>query len=90
MELSQRLNLEALVEENEQSFDARLAGLISRITGDEVDPGKTLVELGISSLDRIELAIRAEEEFGVRASEELYADNPTIAELGRRLSRCAD
>lgn len=87
MELSQRLDLGALNLEPEEetrdlSVEARLAELVSRITGDkDVDASKTLAELGVGSLDRIELAVRAEEEFGVRIDDSVYADSLTLSEL---------
>lgn len=91
MELSQRLDLGALNLEEEQpvdrSIEARLAELVSRITGDAVDTSRTLAELGVGSLDRIELAVRAEEEFGVRIDDSVYADSLTLDELAAKLSR---
>ncbi|WP_288725187.1 acyl carrier protein [uncultured Corynebacterium sp.] len=93
MELSQRLDLGALVEAEEptdRSLEARLIDLVSRITGDEVDPAKTLAELGISSLDRIELAVRAEEEFGVLVDDSLYTDSLTVNELADSLAQASE
>ncbi|WP_165164198.1 acyl carrier protein [Corynebacterium qintianiae] len=95
MELSQRLDVSALqpkvaneVDRNVgRSAEARLGELISRITGAEVDLGKTLAELGVGSLDRIELAVRAEEEFGVQIDESLYTDALTVEGLAGAFAR---
>ncbi|WP_019193168.1 acyl carrier protein [Corynebacterium timonense] len=86
MELSQRLNFDALNLTHEEpaadtSVAGRLAELIGRFTDAEVTPDATLDELGVSSLDRIELAVRAEEEFGVRADESAYTPGTTVGEL---------
>ncbi|MCT1491314.1 acyl carrier protein [Corynebacterium sanguinis] len=94
MKLSQRLDLGALnleaEEPTDRSLEARLIDLVSRITGDEVDPAKTLAELGISSLDRIELAVRAEEEFGVLVDDSLYTDSLTVNELAASLAQASE
>ncbi|MCT1627949.1 acyl carrier protein [Corynebacterium sanguinis] len=90
MELSQRLDLGALVEgteEQDASVEERLAGILARITGEDVEPEKTLNELGVSSLDRIELAIRTEEEFGVQIEDSLYTDALTVRALAEILAR---
>lgn len=94
MELSQRLDLGSLnltpekteKPEKDTSVEARLAELIGRFTDAEVTPDATLDELGVSSLDRIELAVRAEEEFGVRAEESAYTPETTVGELAERLA----
>lgn len=87
MELSQRLDLGALNVEPEKpadvSVEARLVELVSRITGENAEPGKTIAELGVSSLDRIELAVRVEEEFGVQLPEDLYTDGLTLEQLAQ-------
>ncbi|WKD57284.1 Acyl carrier protein [Corynebacterium capitovis DSM 44611] len=90
MELSQRLDLGAFTSKPEgpaatQSDTERLIELISRFTDVPVTPDKTLDELGITSLDRIELAVRAEEEFGIPAEESSYAGSPTAADLVAKL-----
>lgn len=94
MELSQRLDLGALNLQKEKpvdrSVEARLRKLVSRITGAEPDPGKTLAELGVDSLDRIELAVRAEEEFGVRIDDSFYTDSLTLDELAGKLAELAE
>lgn len=91
MELSQRLDLGSLNLAPEEtakdtSVLARLAELIGRFTDEEVTPEATLDGLGVSSLDRIELAVRAEEEFGARAEESAYTPETTVAELAEWLA----
>lgn len=58
-----------------------LAQLIADVTGAEVDSSTLLSDASISSLDRIQLAIRIEEEFGVRVDESVYEQYPTVGEL---------
>ena len=92
MELSQRLNLgdfskllDADEPENNTPADtfSRLAALIERVTGEEdsVSPSTALTDTVISSLDRIELAIRIEDEFGARITERIYDECETVGEL---------
>ncbi len=101
MELSQRLDLAALnlgqaeTDEGEadQSVMARLVRLIADVAGvdaESVGAGQTLAEAGVSSLDRIELAIRAEEHFGVRAEEGMYRDSATVGEIAEWLAAHED
>lgn len=92
MELSQRLNLgdfSKLLDADEPEDDtpadafSRLSALIERVTGEEdsVSPSTALTNTGLSSLDRIELAIRIEEEFGARMTERIYDEYETVGEL---------
>lgn len=94
MELSQRLDLGALgfVTEHDEKKDApagadtfaALLALCRRVTGEdfeEVSANTALEETALSSLDRIELAIRIEQEFGVRISEQEYAQYETVGAL---------
>ena len=96
MELSQRLDLgdfskllDADEPENNTPADtfSRLAALIERVTGEEdsVSPSTALTDTGISSLDRIELAIRIEDEFGARITERIYDECETVGELAEYL-----
>lgn len=97
MELSERLGQRLdladfdLVsdEPEERSVTARLIALIAKVTGGEagaLTPEQTLDDAAVSSLDRIELAVRVEEEFGARAEDGPFPDNPTIAELAEWLA----
>ena len=97
MELSQRLDLGALnlgdarpeEDQADQSVTARLVRLIADVAGvdaEEVTAEKTLAEAGVSSLDRIELAVRAEDLFGVRAEEGPYVGESTVGEIAEWIS----
>ena len=44
-------------------------------------PSTPLQETDLTSLDRIELAVRIEERFGVRVDEQVYAQSKTIGDL---------
>lgn len=58
-----------------------LEQLIADVAGESDDWGTLLSDGRISSLDRIELAIRIEEELGVRVNELVYEQYPTVGEL---------
>ena len=87
MELSQRLDLGGLelagdteTTEARDTF-ARLAELVEEVSGVDIAPETRLEESGISSLSRIELAVRIEDAFGVPIDEHVYASCPTAQEL---------
>lgn len=90
MELSQRLNLSNLgladdTDAQEQAEArgtfARIAELVEDISGVELEPETTIDGSGISSLSRIELAVRIEEEFAVPIDEHVYAQCTTAQDL---------
>lgn len=95
MELHQRLNLDHLIgtastpegSENASGTDstentlAALIALINTKFDTEPSPDTALAQVDITSLDRIELAIRIEETFGVRVNEAVYEANDTVADL---------
>lgn len=99
MELSQRLNLGDLgklvdapstdTSTESEGADAfsRLAALIERITGEEdsVHRESRLSDVDVSSLDRVELAIRIEDEFGARVTEQIYDEYETVGQLAEFL-----
>ncbi|WP_165765428.1 acyl carrier protein [Corynebacterium hadale] len=98
MELSQRLNLGDLGKllddtpndtgkDSDGSAFARLAALIERITGEEdsVHRESRLSDVDVSSLDRVELAIRIEDEFGARVTEQIYDEYETVGQLAEFL-----
>lgn len=99
MELSQRLNLGDLgklidapstdspAEPEDTDAFSRLAALIERITGEEdsVHRESRLSDVDVSSLDRIELAIRIEDEFGARVTEQIYDEYETVGQLAEYL-----
>lgn len=63
---------------------ARLAALIEKISGTDaqtVEAHHTTDDLGLGSLDRIELMVRVEDTFGVRIDERVAADLTTIGKL---------
>lgn len=87
MELSQRLDLGALdlpedtaTTEARDTF-ARLAELVEEVSGVDIAPETELAGSGISSLDRIELAVRIEEAFAVPIDEHVYAQCTTAGDL---------
>lgn len=45
------------------------------------EPETALADSGLTSLDMIELAVRIEDEFGVRISEDVYKEHATVGEL---------
>lgn len=90
MELSQRLDLGGLELDGEDGEDkapssgdvfGRLAELVDTLGGSDITPATRLDEAGLTSLDRIELAVRIEEEFAVRIDEHVYATHDTAGEL---------
>ena len=99
MELSQRLNLGDLgklidapstdspTEPEDTDAFSRLAALIERITGEEdsVHRESRLSDVDVSSLDRVELAIRIEAEFGARVTEQIYDEYETVGQLAEFL-----
>ena len=89
MELSQRLDLGGLLADDTDAQDkaeargtfARLAELVEDVSGVELEPETTIDGSGISSLSRIELAVRIEEEFAVPIDEHVYAQCTTAQDL---------
>ena len=90
MELSQRLDLSNLdladdTDAQEQAEArgtfARIAELVEDVSGVELEPETTIDGSGISSLSRIELAVRIEEEFAVPIDEHVYAQCTTAQDL---------
>ncbi|MCP1386804.1 acyl carrier protein [Corynebacterium sp. TA-R-1] len=87
MELSQRLDLgEAVEVEQPQDAFARLSSLIDDSFNLIITPEATLADSGLSSLDRIELAIRIEDHFGVPITEETYEEHTTAGDLADYLA----
>lgn len=66
---------------------AELAGLLAQVgvveDADEVEADDTFDSLGVDSLTRIELAVRAEEHFGVRVDESALDPSSTIGEMAQ-------
>ena len=60
----------------------RLAALLAKYTGrDDLPPGTTLEELGLSSLDRVELMVALEDAFQTRIDESSFAGARDITAL---------
>jgi long-chain acyl-CoA synthetase len=68
-----------------------LAALISRYTGREhVSPGTTIEELGLSSLDRIELMVALEDAFQTRLDESAFSEARDIHQLRELVERAPE
>lgn len=63
---------------------ARLAGLLAQVgavdDAEHVEASDTLDSLGVDSLTRIELAVRAEELFDVRVDEDTFAESSSLGD----------
>ena len=89
MELSQRLDLGGLLADDSDAQEqaevrgtfARIAELVEDVSGVELEPETTIDGSGISSLSRIELAVRIEDEFAVPIDEHVYAQCTTAQDL---------
>lgn len=89
MELSQRLDLGGLLADDSDAQEraeargtfARLAELVEDVSGVDIEPETTIDGSRISSLSRIELAVRIEEEFAVPIDEHVYAQCTTAQDL---------
>lgn len=84
MELSERLGLDK-IELVQEDTGSRLLSLIDDHFNANLSPETPLTDSALSSLDRIELAIRIEEEFGVRIDERVYEKCATVGELAEYL-----
>lgn len=69
---------------------AQLAGLLAQVgvveDAGEVETNDTFDSLGVDSLTRIELAVRAEEHFGVRVHENAIDPSWTVGEMAQFFS----
>ena len=89
MELSQRLDLGGLLADDSDAQEqagargtfARIAELVEDVSGVELEPETTIDGSGISSLSRIELAVRIEDEFAVPIDEHVYAQCTTAQDF---------
>ena len=89
MELSQRLDLRGLLADDSDAQEqaeargtfTRIAELVEDVSGVELEPVTTIDGSGVSSLSRIELAVRIEEEFAVPIDEHVYAQCTTAQDL---------
>ncbi|MEH0147694.1 phosphopantetheine-binding protein [Corynebacterium sp. Q4381] len=60
---------------------SELLALLSTRFDATPEPETALADSGLTSLDLIELAVRIEDEFGVRISEDVYQQHATVGEL---------
>ena len=60
---------------------SELLALLSTHFDVHPEPDARLAASGLTSLDLIELAVRIEDEFGVRISEDVYQQHATVGEL---------
>ena len=69
--------------EPERDTLGQLIALIRKVTGIEEDLGREtrLKDIGVESLDLVELTVRAEEAFQVRFSEETMLNSETIGDI---------
>lgn len=83
MELSQRLDLGGLELEEDTPADtfSRLAEIVEEVAGVVVKQSSRFDDTAIASLDRIEMAVRIEEAFGVRIDDTVLTEHPTAGEL---------
>lgn len=68
-----------------------LTALVAKHAGrDDVAPGATLEELGLSSLERVELMVALEDTFGSRIDEGAFAGARSVADLKTLVERGAE
>ncbi|MSS72982.1 MAG: hypothetical protein EXS64_16040 [Candidatus Latescibacteria bacterium] len=78
---------------NPQKSEATgLEGILTRMTGrSDIQPDQRLVEdLGLSSLERVDLLSELEEQYGVELDEETFTRLSTVGELKKWLERTED
>ena len=74
-----------------QSGSDALAALVARYAGrDQVSPTATIEELGLSSLERVELMVALEDAYGARIDESAFAEARSIADLKTLVERGTD
>ncbi|MDV2431476.1 acyl carrier protein [Corynebacterium tuberculostearicum] len=82
-QLQAKFNASAPDMEPERDTLGQLIALIRKVTGTEEDLGSEtrLKDIGVESLDLVELTVRAEEAFQVRFSEETMLNSETIGDI---------
>lgn len=71
----------------------RIALLIEKVAGfeaQEVEASNTAEDMGLGSLERIELAVRIEEELGVRLDDRVVAGLSTVGDLSEYVDSQAE
>lgn len=82
-QLQAKFNASAPDKKPERDTLGQLIALIHKVTGTEEDLGREtrLKDIGVESLDLVELTVRAEEAFQVRSSEETMLNCETIGDI---------
>jgi len=82
-QLQAKFNASASDKEPERDTLGQLIALIRKVTGIEEDLGREtrLKDIGVESLDLVELTVRAEEAFQMRFSEETMLNSETIGDI---------
>ena len=88
-QLQARFNQAPEKEDKRQDTFGAVAELIKKVTGsaEGVEREAALEDLGVDSLERIELAVRAEERFKVRFDEATMKDIHTVGQLTEYLDK---
>lgn len=74
-----------------QSGRDALASLVARYAGrDDVSPSATIEELGLSSLERVELMVALEDAYGARIDENAFAEARSVSDLKTLVERGAE
>jgi len=82
-QLQAKFNASAPEKEPERDTLGQLLALINKVTGteEELNRDTRLKDIGVESLDLVELTVRAEETFQVRFSEETMLNCETIGDI---------
>lgn len=74
-----------------QAGSDALSSLLARYAGrDVVSPGATMEELGLSSLERVELMVALEDAYGARIDESAFAEARSVSDLKALVERSAE
>jgi phthiocerol/phenolphthiocerol synthesis type-I polyketide synthase C len=68
-----------------EALGAEVAAIL-RIPADQLDPSRSLYDLGMDSLMAVEMALAVEKRFGVNLPPMAISENPTIGRIAERLS----
>ncbi|MFW9094446.1 acyl carrier protein [Corynebacterium striatum] len=88
-QLQARFNQTPHKEEPAEDTYSEITALITKVTGsaEGLERDAKLADLGVESLERIELAVRAEERFKVRVNEETMLGIETIGQLAEYVDK---
>lgn len=76
-----------------QEFIIRSVGIIMDFSDARVsrlNADSCFDDLGMDSLDRTELVLDIEEEYGVDVSDEWFEENTTVGDIAKKISEAAD